>query len=432
MYERSAMYSYSMIQWLFFFYFYCFFGWCFESTVVSVSKHKLVNRGFMRGPFLPLYGSGAIMMLVVSMPFQDNIILTYIAGCIGATILEYVTGVTMEALFKVRYWDYSNKRFNFQGHICLSSTLAWGFLTILMTEFVHKGVESLVLSIPNSWLTAVTIVLTAAICADFALAFKTALDLRDILVKMENAKAELVRVQKRLDVIIAVANEDIAIKREEYANIKEEMAGEWSNRMETIACDLNQRKEELTESIETKIEDLKNGIEEKLEWIRGLAQSWPSDFLESRREEIGDLHFNYKKNLEERDSLSRIKDFFQRDMIRSNPTMSSPKFKESLEELIQMNERKKKANAKDANSPDAINEDACSLKGKSTVTAVEEAKKTQAKLAATEVVEAEKAQDQTTSMEVKEAAGGEAIVADTESKGAKVADTDKQIHNKNE
>ena len=93
------MYHYTAIQWLFFFYFYCFFGWCFESTYVSLKSRKLVNRGFCRGPFLPLYGSGAIMMLVVSMPFQDNLVLVYIAGCIGATVLEYVTGVTMEALF---------------------------------------------------------------------------------------------------------------------------------------------------------------------------------------------------------------------------------------------------------------------------------------------------------------------------------------------
>ncbi len=62
------------------------------------------------------------MMLIVSSPFQDNILLTYIAGVIGATALEYITGVTMEALFKVRYWDYSKQPFNFQGHICLSSS----------------------------------------------------------------------------------------------------------------------------------------------------------------------------------------------------------------------------------------------------------------------------------------------------------------------
>ena len=208
------MYHYTAIQWLFFFYFYCFFGWCFESTYVSIKSRKLVNRGFMRGPFLPLYGSGAIMMLVVSMPFQDNLVLVYIAGCIGATVLEYVTGVTMEALFKVRYWDYSKNKFNFQGHICLGSSLAWGGLTILMTEFIHKPIEHLVLSIPDSILTPVTLLLTALIGADFALSFKAALDLRDVLEKMEKAKEDMLRIQKRLDVIIAVTSEQGGIQRE--------------------------------------------------------------------------------------------------------------------------------------------------------------------------------------------------------------------------
>ena len=99
------------------------------------------------------------MMLLVSMPFQHNLLLTYIAGCIGATALEYVTGVVMEALFKVRYWDYSNQKFNFQGQICLSSTLAWGGLTILMTRVVHKPVEGLVFAIPEGVLSVVTFVL---------------------------------------------------------------------------------------------------------------------------------------------------------------------------------------------------------------------------------------------------------------------------------
>ena len=71
------MFNYIGFQWLFLFYFYCFGGWCFESAFVSLKSHKWVNRGFMRGPFLPLYGSGAIMMLVVSRPFADNVLLIY-------------------------------------------------------------------------------------------------------------------------------------------------------------------------------------------------------------------------------------------------------------------------------------------------------------------------------------------------------------------
>jgi uncharacterized membrane protein len=309
------MYNYSITQWLFFFYFYCFCGWCFESAYVSLKNRHPVNRGFMRGPFLPLYGSGAIMMLVVSMPFRGNVVLTYVAGCIGATILEYVTGVTMEALFKVRYWDYSNVKFNFQGHICLGSSLAWGVLTILMTEFVHKWVEGVIFHIPTHVLTIITYVLTVGIASDFALSFKAALDLRDILVKMERAKEELVRIQKRLDVMMAVAGDDISSHRSEFSE------------------NMSNRREAFAEGMETRMDELKLSIEDKLEKFKYIMVTKPEEKILNMRAEYQELHARYDLSVEERSRLSRVKDFVQRDMLRSNPTMTSKKFREALEEL---------------------------------------------------------------------------------------------------
>ncbi|MCD7835277.1 MAG: hypothetical protein LUG83_01170 [Lachnospiraceae bacterium] len=305
------MYNYSIVQWMFFFYFYCFFGWCFESAYVSIKNRQLVNRGFMRGPFLPLYGTGAIMMLVVSMPFQNDIFLTYVAGCIGATALEYVTGVAMEALFKVRYWDYSNQRFNFRGHICLGSSLTWGVLTILMTEFVHKWVEKIVFMIPYNLLTVITYVATVAIAADFALSFKAAMDLRDVLIKMEKAREELERIQRRLDVIIALVNEDISVYK----------AG--------ITDNINEKRE----SVGLRMEDLKLSIDDKLDRIKEITSVKPSEYWDSVRNEYQELLTKYLNNLEERSRLGSLKDFFQRELILSNPTMTSRKFREALEEL---------------------------------------------------------------------------------------------------
>ena len=220
--------NYTWIQWMFFFHFYCFFGWCFESTYVSIKEKKPVNRGFMRGPFLPLYGTGALMMLIVSAPFQENLLLTYIAGCIGATVLEYVTGVVMEALFKVRYWDYSDQPFNFQGYICLGSSLAWGILTILMTRFVHQPIENFVLAIPEGILTAVTMVISLVIVVDFTISFKAAMNLRDVLVAMEEARKEMQRLQKRVDVMIAVSEQ----AKEEWKQERETKAELLAGRIE--------------------------------------------------------------------------------------------------------------------------------------------------------------------------------------------------------
>lgn len=304
------MYHYTAIQWLFFFYFYCFFGWCFESTYVSIKDRKLTNRGFMRGPFLPIYGSGGIMMLVVSMPFQEHIVLTYLAGCVGATVLEYVTGVVMEALFKVRYWDYSNKKFNFQGHICLGSTLAWGFLTVFMTKFLHVEVEKIVLMIPGQTLTVITVILTAGIFADFALSFKAAIDLRNVLIRMEQVKDDMERIQKRLDVMIALTNESFSNRRDEIAQ---------------------------------SFSELKGSIEGKLEDIKTLAQTKPGEYLESMRDELLELRSRYAVSREDHDRLSGVKDFFQRGLLRSNPGMTSVKFGEALEELKEhANGRRKK------------------------------------------------------------------------------------------
>lgn len=294
------MYSYTMAQWLFFFSFSCFFGWCFESAFVSLKSRHPVNRGFMRGPFLPLYGSGAIMMLVVSMPFSDNLWMTYVAGCIGATALEYITGVTMEALFKVRYWDYSEQRFNFQGQICLGSTLAWGGLTILMTRVVHRPVEGFVLGIPANVLGALTFLLTIYIVVDFTLSFKAAIDLRDILVKMEAAREELERVQKRLDVIIAVANEERELKKAER---------------------------------ESRVDELINGIEERLIGIKERIRNEVSAYPDSIKEEILELRTKYRINVENRLQLKNLKDFYKRQMIKGNPTMVSKKFTDTLQEL---------------------------------------------------------------------------------------------------
>ena len=212
----------------------------------------------------------------------------------------------------------------FSSHLLKPPIYSRPKLSMMMTEFIHKPIEHLVLSIPDSILTPVTLVLTALIGADFALSFKAALDLRDVLEKMEKAKEDMLRIQKRLDVIIAVTSEDL------------------ENRREGFSESLAQKKEDLTEGITTRVEDLKSSIEEKLESIRTSSQKSPSQYLDSVKNEVLELKQKYTRSVADRENVSSIRDFFQRDMIRSNPTMSSEKFKEALEELKEHSNKKNK------------------------------------------------------------------------------------------
>ena len=319
------MYRYTAVQWAFFFFFYCFFGWCFESAYVSLCKRKFVNRGFIRGPFLPLYGSGAVMMLLVSAPVKDSLVLVFLAGCVGATALEYVTGVVMEALFKVRYWDYSNQRFQFQGQICLSSTLCWGALTVFLSRYLHPAVERLAFLIPPALMAGLVTVVLVWFSVDFAFSFQAAMDLRDILVRAEQAKKELERMQKRLDVLIAVAGEELDSRREAFAEKKEAFA----DRREALARQRADRREELRLGTE----ELLAGIEERFNRIRKELPA--SERLKEKREELMELRDRYVGSRRVREE--KLEAFFhginRRRLLRSNPTMTSKRFQDVLDDL---------------------------------------------------------------------------------------------------
>lgn len=300
--------TYTAIQWVAFFLIYCFIGWCYESLYVSIRHKRWVNRGFMRGPLLPLYGSGAIVMLVVTIPFRDNLLLTYLAGCVGATALEYVTGVVMEALFKVRYWDYSTRKFNFQGHICLEATLAWGAFTILMTRFIHAPIEAFVLGLPQNLVSVVTVLISVLSIADFSVSFKTALDIRDVLIKLEEVRDEMERMQKRMDVIIAFAEDH----------------------REKVVHNTYERLDELTEALEERFKNIKD-LRDKLE-LRGVSEDI-KEKSEAFKEEMEELRIRFRIDMEKRMQLLNRRDFFRRDMLISNPTMKSRHFKNALEDI---------------------------------------------------------------------------------------------------
>lgn len=265
------MYSYHFREWLSFFYFYCIFGWCFESAYVSLRNHRPVNRGFLKGPWLPLYGSGAILVLWLTLPFQETPALVYLVGAAGATVLEYFTGEAMVRLFKVRYWDYSNQKIQYKGHICLSSSIAWGFLSLLMVYVVHKPVESFIFWMHEEVVSVLTFVVTVCMVYDFSNAFRRAMDLRELLIQAEQIRDELERrAAEKKRVLEAAATFAKAAMEESLEEKKEQLAARIPEPVVQAKDALS--REDMTLRLEKEMQDLQEKQEQLKERMTKTAE----------------------------------------------------------------------------------------------------------------------------------------------------------------
>jgi uncharacterized membrane protein len=227
-----ALHSYTLLQWLLLFYIYCFFGWCFESTYVSFCQHRFVNRGFVRLPLLPIYGAGALCILLFCLPYRGNYLLVYVFGVLFPTILEYIVGWAMERMFKMKYWDYSRKKYNLHGYICLSSSLAWGVLSILLIHVIHPPIERLLFRIPHTGAMVFAVLVSLAFAADFLVAFRTAFNLRRVLEDIERLRAQLDETRVQLELARAEALDQL-----EMLQARTDML---HNRMQSRIRSLNQ------------------------------------------------------------------------------------------------------------------------------------------------------------------------------------------------
>lgn len=310
------MYIYHVAQWICFFYIYCLLGWIWESTYVSVKNRKLINRGFLYGPWLPIYGSGAICILFATLPFQEHTFLVFLLGGIMASILEYFTGAAMEAMFKVRYWDYSSEPFNLHGHICLKCSLVWGIFSILLIHVLHKPIEALILAIDYQVLTVITHLLTILFTIDLVLSFRNAFDLRQMLENITDISEETARLQRRLDVAIAFFEED----KKEFTE------------------KVDATKEKLEESITRQYQrvlNLQHEASERLLSLKSGASSseTTTQKLESLKAELSQISSSFHEYKIKMEFQKKDRKRF-RNVFSGNPTAAvSQKYREAFEYL---------------------------------------------------------------------------------------------------
>lgn len=145
--------------------FFCsaFAGWLWEVLLYLITEHTFVNRGVYRGPYLPIYGIGGLLIFIFLHRLRKKPVPVFLISCTFCTLLEYFSGAWLEQKWGIRWWDYSGHLLNLNGYVCLTSSIAFGIGGILLICIFQP--------IYNKLYHRMTIRLRAALCLVFVLIF---------------------------------------------------------------------------------------------------------------------------------------------------------------------------------------------------------------------------------------------------------------------
>lgn len=154
---------------IYFFAFYSFAGWCLEVLYYFKNERRFVNRGFLHGPFCPIYGYGVLFLIIFLDNYKDNIFTLFFLACFFTTVLEYITGFMLEKLFKAKWWDYTDDPLNIHGRVCLLYSLFWGVGEVIIIKIIHPVVNNVVDHIPKTFGDILVSIILVYFIIDFCL-----------------------------------------------------------------------------------------------------------------------------------------------------------------------------------------------------------------------------------------------------------------------
>lgn len=161
------IFSLGLYKIFYYFILYAFLGWCLEVAYAAYNNHKFVNRGFLFGPVCPMYGAGAVLLILIVGPLQGNLIKTFVIAVLVTSALEYITGYVLEKCFNTTWWDYSTDWMNLHGRICLLFSLLWGFLAVIFVKYIHPLISNSHNIINAKYGVIILNILMLAILVDF-------------------------------------------------------------------------------------------------------------------------------------------------------------------------------------------------------------------------------------------------------------------------
>lgn len=175
-------------------------GWIIEVIATYPDTKCFVNRGFLIGPYCPIYGNCAIAMILLLHNIKDPILL-FILSIIICSVGEYVTSYLMEKIFHARWWDYTKNKFNLNGRICLANSLAFGVLGFLLIKFVNPFVVGLITKLSPTMMNILFYTILILFLIDNVISFKVIFKIKNMSVKyvhLDNTKEITEKVKKIL------------------------------------------------------------------------------------------------------------------------------------------------------------------------------------------------------------------------------------------
>lgn len=177
---------------------YSMIGWICETICCSFCQKKLVlNRGFLIGPYCPIYGCGALFLIFLLKKYTGDSLVLFVMSALGASILEYLTSYIMEKLFKARWWDYSNKSFNINGRICLQNSILFGMLGLVIMYIINPFFIKWLQNLSLFCLLLISIILLIIFLTDIIISFLIMFQIRSDTILLLQDSTEFISKQVR-------------------------------------------------------------------------------------------------------------------------------------------------------------------------------------------------------------------------------------------
>lgn len=251
---------------------YSLIGWLIETTLKTIESKKFINRGFLIGPYLPIYGIGSLLMTILLKPFSKNVIILAIMSLVICSILEYITSYLMEKLFKARWWNYSNRILNINGRVCIGNSILFGLGGLIILKITNPILVNYLNNIDTRLLFWVTIILSIIFIIDLLISYIVINSFKkDVIVKLEDSTEKI--TTKVRDVVDSKIKEETSIIsgkiKELYIQISKEIKKTYIQRpilyrrLIEAFPNFEVRKETIKKSIKKIRKKLKNNIIKK-------------------------------------------------------------------------------------------------------------------------------------------------------------------------